>query len=522
MDYRFELADFALIQDEIKLCVKVNCKYNEKVLSPKVRLLLRKNGKSRRLSLPITSYTNKNGQAEILAAYDYKLPYLFLDNTVGDIELTFAFVYGEKEYEGTQIIADINNEYIKLTENCIIISKDYTYTVSKNNEIVGSLAERIRKSAKLFFTKTANIYYRKLCKKDIVKNRISFISGRRKELGGNQLFVYNLLKDNENIDFQFLMFSESMGHYNPKNIKKFLELYSTSAVVIIDDYFRLLNMFSKRDGVKLFQLWHACGAFKTFGFSRIGKEGGPRQHYSNHRMYDYAIVSSANIAKHYAEGFGLSDESVIATGIPRTDIFFSVSYSNNVKEKLYSKYPSLKNKKVLLFAPTFRGNGQVSAYFPLDKLDIQKLYEDLSGEYTIIVKLHPFCKERYTIHSKYSDSIIDLSDDDELNDLLFITDLLITDYSSVVFEASLLKIPMLFYSYDLAEYVSQRDFYYEYEYFVPGKIVYNQEELTQSILHKDFDYDKVEAFRTKFFDNIDGKSSQRVADKIINVLRGEI
>ncbi|MGN0521590.1 MAG: CDP-glycerol glycerophosphotransferase family protein [Eubacterium sp.] len=361
-------------------------------------------------------------------------------------------------------------------------------------------------------------YYKILSKKDIVPNRVTFMSGRRDELGGNPKFVYDIIKDRDDIDFQFLLFSDPAGHNKIRNIRRFLRLYATSRVVIVDDYFRLLNIVDKRDEVKLIQLWHACGAFKTFGFTRLGKKGGPKQTDPNHRMYDYAIVSSQEIAKHYAEGFGLSDESVVATGIPRTDIFMDCAYAKGIRERFYERYPKLKNKKIMLFAPTFRGNGQMSAYYPTDAFSPQDIYEQLGGQYAILIKLHPFCKERFEIPPQYSDYIIDLSEEDELNDLLFVTDLLVTDYSSVVFEASLLNIPMLFYAYDLYDYISSRDFYYDFEGFVPGKIVFSQKELLDAASNNDFEQEKVSGFKTKFFDHLDGKSSQRVADLILKNL----
>ena len=362
-------------------------------------------------------------------------------------------------------------------------------------------------------------YYSRLCKKSVVPNRVTFMSGRRDELTGNLKFVYDLIKDRDDIDFQFLLFSDPAGHNRITNIKRFSELYATSKVVIIDDYFRLISMFDKRDEVKLFQLWHACGAFKTFGFSRLGKRGGPKQIDTNHRMYDYAIVSSRRIAKHYAEGFGISDECIIATGSPRTDIFMDEAYAAAARTRFYEKYPQLKGKKLLLFAPTFRGNGQMSAFYPTAAFHPGEVYDALGGEYAILIKLHPFCHERFEIPEQYREFIIDFSGEDELNDLLFVADLLVTDYSSVIFEASLLDIPMLFYSFDLEEYISSRDFYYDYKSFVPGKIVYNEEELTRAILEGDFEFDKVKSIKYEFFDDLDGLSSQRVADHIINAIQ---
>ena len=364
-----------------------------------------------------------------------------------------------------------------------------------------------------------NLYYKSLCRKDIVPNRITFMSGRRDELGGNPEFVYNIIKDDPNIDFRFLLFSDPNGHHKIKNIINFIKLYSSSRVVIVDDYFRLLNVVKKRDDVKLIQLWHACGAFKTFGFTRLGKAGGPKQDDPNHRMYDVAIVSSTEIAKHYAEGFGLSDEKVVATGIPRTDIFMDKEYGRRVSDEFYKKHPEMKGKKIILFAPTFRGNGQMSAYYPPDAFHVDEFMRSIPEEYSLIIKYHPFCPERPVIPEEYKDRVLDLSDEDELNDLLFVTDLLITDYSSVVFEASLLNIPMLFYAYDLFDYISKRDFYYDFESFVPGKIVFSMRELTQAINDKDYNSEKISGFKTKFFDHLDGKSSQRVADMILSYIK---
>ncbi|MBQ9530872.1 MAG: CDP-glycerol glycerophosphotransferase family protein [Eubacterium sp.] len=402
-----------------------------------------------------------------------------------------------------------------LSKNIFVQIKINFSSFLKTSFKKSNVVENLRKPVLALF----RYYYRVLCDHhEIVPNRIAFMSGRRDEMGGNPEFVYNLIKDREDIDFKFLLFSDPNGHSKLKNIRRFMHLYATSKVVIVDDYFRLLNAVDKREGVNLFQLWHACGAFKTFGFTRLGKKGGPKQNDVNHRMYDCAIVSSQEIAKHYAEGFGLSDECIAATGIPRTDIFMDEHYAKSIQERFYEKRPQLRDKKIILFAPTFRGNGQMSAYYPLEAFDPATLYESLSEEYAILIKLHPFCQERYVIDEKYKDYIIDLSEEDELNDLLFVTDLLITDYSSVIFEASLRGIPMLFYAYDLYEYISSRDFYYDFESFVPGKIVFSQSDLIKSIKENDFDTEKVDGFKNKFFDSLDGKSSQRVADLIVDKL----
>lgn len=521
--YRLEIDNIFVEKGKLNIEAIAEFEINPLATVPKIRLLFCGQGQTRRFPLPVQECTKENGICKAKAQYSYNLYYLFYEQTLTEpAVLTFDLAYGADEYEAVDFtVKSHDNEHLKLDGNRVIIDNKIKY--HKQHFGLQDLTKRSTYTITLKkpIVKLLNIYYKKYWKMPVKMNRVTFISGRRSELSGNEKFVYDKLKDIKEIDFQFLMFSSAKGHYNIENIKRFFELYTTSRVVIVDDYFRMLNIVPKKDDVKLFQLWHACGAFKTFGFTRIGKDGGPRQWAKNHRMYDYAVVSSKNISKHYAEGFGIPDSCILPSGVPRTDIFCDSGYKEKTRAAFFKKYPQLKNKKIILFAPTFRGKGQMSAYYPTDKFNPNEICSALGDEYAIIIKLHPFCKEKYRIEEKYKDRIIDLSNADELNDLLFVTDLLITDYSSVVFEASLLDIPMLFYAFDLDEYIENRDFYYDFKEFIPGKTVFLQDELIKAVQSNDFESEKVEKFKHKFFDDIDGQSSQRVANKIISLLNLE-
>ena len=348
----------------------------------------------------------------------------------------------------------------------------------------------------------------------VKKNRIVFISNRRDGISGNYEYIYDKLIGNRELDIR-TVFDTAEGYFT---CFKYGYYMATAKVLLVDDYIELIYKIPRREDNYLIQVWHACGAFKTFGFSRLGRPGGQKQKNNAHRNYDFCTVSSSEICKYYAEGFGLSLEKVVPTGVPRTDIFFSEEYKEKARNEIYSKYPHLKGKNVILFAPTFRGNGKKSGYYPENRFDFIKLYEHFKGEYVIIIKHHPFVNNRVEIPAEYEGKIIDMSENEELNELLFITDVLITDYSSVVFEASLLDIPMLFYSFDLQNYIATRGFYYEYDSFVPGKIVYNMDSLIEAIDKKDFESEKIDAFKHKFFDELDGKAGQRVADLIVSLL----
>ena len=349
------------------------------------------------------------------------------------------------------------------------------------------------------------------------QEHILFVSSRREDLTGNIAYVNDILQE-KNARVLFWLVPGKRKYMTYRNYWKLAYQIARSKVVVVDDFTPILNEVWAMEHRILIQLWHACGAFKTFGFTRVGKDGGPNQTSTNHRYYNYAIVSSDEIRRFYAEGFGIDVKNVKALGVPRTDDFFQESYKNEIRAKLYEQYPQLKDKKIIMFAPTFRGNGAGTAHFPFEKFNVKDVLEKLGDEYMIIIKHHPFVEAKHPVDASVKDRVLDLSAESEINDLLFITDLLITDYSSVIFEASLLNIPMLFYAFDLEDYVVNRDFYYPFKNFVPGKIVRNTDQIIESIQAQDYEQEKVETFKHRFFDQLDGRSSERVADFIMSLL----
>ncbi|WP_437177331.1 CDP-glycerol glycerophosphotransferase family protein [Bacillus altitudinis] len=369
----------------------------------------------------------------------------------------------------------------------------------------------IRKMKRVMF----QILYQLFCILPVKQNKITFASDSRTDLSGNFEFVYQeLLNRDETFDFQFFL-KESIN--TKKSIAEYVQMayhFATSRQILIDDFYPIIYPLKIRKNADLVQLWHAVGAFKTFGYSRIGLPGGPSPTSKNHRNYTKVIVSSDHIRKHYAEGFGVDIENVIATGVPRTDFFFDEAKKAEVRSSLYEEYPFLKGKKVILFAPTFRGNGQQSAHYPFEVLNYDQLYQELNSEYIFLFKIHPFVKNQINIPYQYSEFFYDFSDFREINELLLIADVLITDYSSVCFEFALLQKPMIFFSYDVDEYIRTRDFYYEYFSFIPGPLARTCRELVSIVKNNQYEFEKLDSFVQYFFDELDGQSSKRVVDAI--------
>ena len=127
--------------------------------------------------------------------------------------------------------------------------------------------------------------------------------------------------------------------------------------------------------------------------------------------------------------------------------------------------------------------------------------------------MHPFVKNarRQGLDTTF---YLDLTHEREINDLLLIADVLITDYSSVIFEAALLDIHVVFFAYDLEEYIVERDFFYPYEYYTYGSVVFSQEELEEAIIEKNDCFSKKEKFVDYFMKACDGKSTKRVIEMI--------
>ncbi len=291
-------------------------------------------------------------------------------------------------------------------------------------------------------------------------------------------------------------------------------LMARANVIIVDDFYPMIYQIRLRPGTQLLQIWHASGAFKTMGFSRTGKPGGPITGSKTHKNYTAAIVSSPAVRENYAEAFGIDVSKVHATGVPRTDVFFDSAEVAGATKELRSKLSIPKDKKLALFAPTFRGNGQVTAYYPNEWLDWKQLAEQLGDEYVIGYKPHPFVA---SVPAEIADSTVfrDLSSLRDTNRLLMATDLLITDYSSIIFDYALLDRPTVFFCPDLEEYIGSRDFYYPYEHYTFGPVARTTEELINGVREARGDTQELHEFVEFFCGSCDGQSTARVIDTLI-------
>lgn len=349
---------------------------------------------------------------------------------------------------------------------------------------------------------------------------IVFTSDSRIDYGGNLKLIRDRMLERQ-LDRRFRLrgiFKPSVrGRRSLGERLRLVWLLARADVILVDDYQPAIYNVPPRRGLRIIQLWHAWGAFKTVGYSRIGKPGGLSPFATIHKNYSFATVSSQHEVPFYAEAFGLPEERVVPTGTPRMDEFLDAGRQRESRERALRDIPAAEGRRVILFAPTFRGAGARSARYPMQLLDLAALHAlCVELDSIVIFKMHPFVRRPLEIPPELADRLIDASQTGtNINDLLLIADLVITDYSSLVFEYATLGRPMLFFAFDLDQYVATRDFYEPFETFVPGRIVRTFPELLAAIRREDYQVEKVGPFAERHLPAEPGSATDRIIDELI-------
>lgn len=351
------------------------------------------------------------------------------------------------------------------------------------------------------------------------QNRVLFLSDSRETLGGNLKYVYDYLPT-EKYEKVVSLKPDKRLRRKWKEKYNLMKYLATSRYILLEDLVHATAHMKVRKGQELIQLWHGPGAFKKFGHSRESTD--LKRIHKGYKKYAKAIVSAETIRPCYAEAFSISMDKVKATGFPRTDEFFNTSMQEEKRKQLYQKYPFLKGKKVILFAPTYRGKNIKDAHYDLEKLDLEKIYQKLHKNYIFLFKWHPLLYMNNQLKNiqdynvkEHSDFYYDLSSERDINDLLLVTDILITDYSSVIFDYVLLNKPVIYFTYDYDEYVNQgRGLYFPFEEYVYGTVATTDDELLKAIQEEKMEPEKRKLFIEKFMSACDGNSTKKTCEWI--------
>lgn len=287
-------------------------------------------------------------------------------------------------------------------------------------------------------------------------------------------------------------------------------------VVVLDTYCIPASMIPHRKGTKVIQMWHALGAIKKFGWQTVGKEGGSSGKVARlmrmHHGYDYVICASDVTADHFCEAFRIDRSKIIKYGLPRIDYIKSVAAGErhaDMLAKIVAKYPQLKNgKKTVVYAPTFRRGKTV---------DVQSLVDALGTDrYNIVVKLHPLYRGDFATAGDGANVIYD--DDFTSFDWLSVADMIISDYSSLVIEATLADKPLFIYAYDLDEYEENTGLNIDFDSEPISPYVFREAgKLANAIASAadgDYDMEALRAFRDRYIDIDTSNCTAALADYI--------
>ena len=350
-------------------------------------------------------------------------------------------------------------------------------------------------------------------------NKITLLTNKNHSFEANLEYIAKELDNRnnsgKNYEYKFIP-KDSLSF---ANIRDFA---SSKYVFLVDNFFPLA--FMNVEGMKWVQLWHGTGLFKKFGYDLLNDEDKKIMEMFAPKI-DLVSVSSENVADIYARNFYVDKSKVKPFGVPRNDFYdeehLSEDYLSELRESFEKDYPQLKGKKLVLYAPTFREDPKNNAVF--NHFDIEKFLDELGDEYALAIRLHPnykrFCDEEHNIDLEDLTNRYDIINFTGLKDgqkLLLLSDILIADYSSIMVDYTILQKPIVLFAYDLDDYINEeRGFYFDYKENVPGKIVYNMDELIASINDEDFDLEKMEEFLKLQFGEFKPNSSKLILDYIL-------
>ena len=425
------------------------------------------------------------------------------------------------------ILKNVKNPYVKLFYRSKISRDQRINKYIEKQEI--RIETRGQKFKNWRLEETRDIYkfitrkiifpaiYRKNARNPVDENKVIFIEPRLTKLTNSIMQLHNRFEA-EGYDIHEHYLRDRFARYREqyKRGKAFAKDMATAKYAVIAEANNTLGCLPKRKETIVVNTWHGCGAFKKFGFSTadllFGDNLRTQKRYPLYENMDIITVSSPEVVWAYEQAMGQEGKgNVMPLGVSRTDVFFDEKFVSDAKERVIQLIPQAKNKKIIIYAPTFRG--RISTAAGPNKLDIAEMKKALGDEYILVIKHHPLVKKLPPIPDECNGTFaFDVTDTASIDDLLCAADICISDYSSLVFEYSLFERPMIYFAYDLDEYFDWRGFYYNYEEMAPGPIVTGTEEIINYIQNVDtmFDKKKMREFKERFMSSCDGHATDRI------------
>ncbi len=363
------------------------------------------------------------------------------------------------------------------------------------------------------------------------KNLIIFESFHGKQYSDSPRAIYEYIKEN-NMDYEMYWSADRrhVSYFERLDEVKSVRRFSIKWLLIMAraKYWvtnaRLPLWLPKPKGTIYLQTWHGTPLKRLAAdMEEVHMPGTNTDKYKANFLFeaskwDYLVSPNTYSTKIFKRAFDFQ-KTMIESGYPRNDFLINSNNETAIRKvKESCQLPS--DKKIILYAPTWRDNQFYSkGKYKFDlQLDFERLKEELGNDYIIALRLHYLVAENLDL-TGYEDFVFDLSKHDDIRELYLISDIMITDYSSVFFDYANLKRPMIFFVYDIEDYRDNlRGFYFDFEAKAPGPLVKTTEELIAEIKKIDMDgfvpSKKIEEFYNKFCYLEDGRASERVVREV--------
>ena len=364
-------------------------------------------------------------------------------------------------------------------------------------------------------------------KMPIKNNYVIFESFMGRNYSGQPKYIYEYMQEHLGNKYTYIWSVDKRGLKIPGKHKKVRRSGIRYFYYMNRSKYWILNMkqplsVPKREETILLETWHGT-PLKRLVFDLNDVVGGVSNYkdkfYRQKEAWDYLLSDNPFSTEKFQSCFMYPREKILEYGYPANDPLYAPDREERAK-KIKEKLGIPQDKKVIMYAPTWRDDNyyEIGQFkFDLD-LDVNRLEKEFGDEYVILLRLHYLVVEALDM-SKYGDFAINGSAYDDVTDLYLITDILITDYSSVFFDFANLKRPVLYYTYDLEKY---RDilhgFYLSMEDDLPGPMLLTNDEVVDAIRNIDKIEEQYRERYEEFYDRFccidDGHATERVVNKI--------
>ena len=311
-------------------------------------------------------------------------------------------------------------------------------------------------------------------------------------------------------DYSVVLLAKTLDNrlaYIPHMLKQIYYL-ATSTAVLLDSYCLAVSLLGKTIHAPVVQMWHSLGNLKRFGYATLNEPEGhsaqSAQLLHMHKGYDSVLISSLSFASEFAQSFGISTSLLYEAPLPRCDLLLDPAFINQQQAKINQLVPETALRKNIVYAPTLRkapaSNEQAAIAALVESVDFSK--------YNLIYKKHPVSTTEIRDPRVISEYPVDV-------DMLYVADYIISDYSTVIYEAGLLDIPVFLYAYDWKDYSAKRSLAVDIQNDVPALFTDDPAKIMDAIEADSFNHESYRAFTQA---NVALPVNETCTERIVNHL----